>query len=182
MTSCCSTVINLEDKVTTLSSTVTLRGQIGQGNSLDRLGEFATLQWSFFVKYAIAVMALWLLCCVLLFITSRGYDWLSHQNWFLVPELSLPWIVLGGLGLAIASNDEARRWLKMAAQFDSPATHSLPKAVSQGTFDPTAASVNSPPPPAEAILIRRSSPASPRATQETSISFKIVDGKAPSDV
>jgi len=49
-------------------------------------------------------MALWLLCCILLFITSRGYDWLSHQSWFATPELSLPWLVLGGLGLAIASN------------------------------------------------------------------------------
>ncbi|MEM6713751.1 MAG: hypothetical protein AAF622_01620 [Cyanobacteria bacterium P01_C01_bin.147] len=52
----------------------------------------------------IAFMALWLLCCVLLFVTSCGYDWLSHQSWFFTPELSLPWLVLGGLGLAIASN------------------------------------------------------------------------------
>lgn len=52
-------------------------------------------------------MALWLLCCILLFITSRGYDWLSQQSWFGTPELSLPWLVLGGLGLAIASNYKA---------------------------------------------------------------------------
>ncbi|NER84087.1 MAG: hypothetical protein F6K42_32015 [Leptolyngbya sp. SIO1D8] len=49
-------------------------------------------------------MRLWLLCCALLFITAQTYDWISHQSWFITPHLSLPWIILGGVGLAIASN------------------------------------------------------------------------------
>lgn len=52
-------------------------------------------------------MSLWLLCCLLLFVGARGYDWISHQSWFLAPELSLPWVILGGIGLAIASNRPA---------------------------------------------------------------------------
>ncbi|MGF1457434.1 MAG: hypothetical protein ACFBSG_00250 [Leptolyngbyaceae cyanobacterium] len=60
-------------------------------------------------------MTLWFLCCVLLFIASRGYDWISHQGWFLTPELSLPWLVLGGLGLAIASNGLGTNLLRLSS-------------------------------------------------------------------
>ncbi|WP_008308984.1 hypothetical protein [Leptolyngbya sp. PCC 6406] len=49
-------------------------------------------------------MRLWLLCCGVIFAGAQGYDWLSHQGWFTHPDLGLPWLVLGGLGLAIASN------------------------------------------------------------------------------
>jgi hypothetical protein len=49
-------------------------------------------------------MNLWFLCCVLVFIASQGYGWLNQQSWFVESDLALPWIMLGGLGLAIASN------------------------------------------------------------------------------
>ncbi|MDB9528113.1 hypothetical protein PN498_19125 [Oscillatoria sp. CS-180] len=49
-------------------------------------------------------MHFWFLCCFLLFIVSQGYGWLSHQSWFAIHELGLPWVMLGGVGLAIASN------------------------------------------------------------------------------
>lgn len=86
---------------------------------------------------AIAFMALWLLCCVLLFITSRGYVWLSHQSWFLAPELSLPWLVLGGLGLAIASNRSA--WahasVKLPTTTRSQVASSPPPSLQPSTAD-----------------------------------------------
>lgn len=49
-------------------------------------------------------MNLWFLCCLLMFMVSQGYGWLNQQPWFVVPDLALPWILLGGVGLAIASN------------------------------------------------------------------------------
>ncbi len=49
-------------------------------------------------------MRLWFLCCVVLFGIAQGYDWVSQQPWFGSPHLALHWIILGGLGLAIASN------------------------------------------------------------------------------
>jgi hypothetical protein len=53
-------------------------------------------------------MRLWLLCCALLFAATQGYEWIQHQAWFVAPELFSPWVVLGGVGLAIASNRFAR--------------------------------------------------------------------------
>lgn len=56
-----------------------------------------------FCLYVCASMRLWLLCCACLFIGFQIYDWISHQAW-LTADLSLLWVILGGLGLAIASN------------------------------------------------------------------------------
>lgn len=151
--------------MTTLSSTVTLQSQIEQFDSLDRLGEFATLHGviaSYLYQVAIASMALWLLCCVLLFITSRGYVWLSHQSWFLAPELSLPWLLLGGIGLAIASNRQA--WPKDLTQLPPPAIgHSKMTPNRQPGLDKTSVSSTA------------TIPAAPKATQRprSSISFEI---------
>lgn len=49
-------------------------------------------------------MRLWLVCCVLLFMTAQGYDWVSHHGWLHLQAVPLPWMILGGVGLAIASN------------------------------------------------------------------------------
>ncbi len=64
-------------------------------------------------------MRLWLLCCALLFVAAQIYDWMSHQAW-LTAELSLPWVILGGVGLAIASN---RSLLKPILHKPSPILH-----------------------------------------------------------
>jgi hypothetical protein len=75
--------------------------------ALDRWGEFATLQVLLIFWNAGRFMRLWFVCCVLLFVTAQGYDWISHQAWLVMPDLSLPWLLLGGIGLAIASNRTA---------------------------------------------------------------------------
>lgn len=49
-------------------------------------------------------MRLWLLCCGVMFAVAQGYQWLIQQTWWTEVQLSLPWTVMGGLGLAIASN------------------------------------------------------------------------------
>jgi len=70
-------------------------------------------------------MRLWLVCCALLFIAAQGYDWVIGQIGDL-PELSMPWIILGGLGLAIASN---------LSTFKIPSS-SPPKTVNKPPVDP----------------------------------------------
>ena len=109
-------------------------------------------------------MALWLLCCILLFITSRGYDWLSHQSWFAMPELSLPWLVLGGLGLAIASNYSA--WQSLTTSSTLPdATDNLGPPTVSTTSVVTDAPAKSQPPAVNS------------ARQPASISFKVATPK-----
>ncbi len=49
-------------------------------------------------------MRLWLLCCILLFAATQGYEWLVHQVNFVVPPVPWPLAVIGGMALAIASN------------------------------------------------------------------------------
>ncbi|MGF1570285.1 MAG: hypothetical protein ACFCVD_19805 [Nodosilinea sp.] len=53
-------------------------------------------------------MKLWLVCFLLLFFAAEGLQWLGQLPWLSGAELSLPWIVAGGIGLAIASN--AAHW------------------------------------------------------------------------
>lgn len=49
-------------------------------------------------------MRLWLSCCALLFALTQGYQWFLHHTAFSISTLPLPWAILGGIGLAIASN------------------------------------------------------------------------------
>jgi len=115
-------------------------------------------------------MSLWLLCCVLLFVTSRGYAWLSHQSWFLAPELSLPWLVLGGMGLAIASNRAA---LRAFANRDA-ATKPLPSPSASPSPAQTAsapATAPAPAPPSRPLTAAPSTQGRERGTPRSSISF-----------
>jgi hypothetical protein len=109
-------------------------------------------------------MNLWLLCCVLLFITSQGYSWLSQQAWFVMPELALPWILLGGTGLAIASN---RHLLHSHSQRHiAPPAASTQCELSQPAFSPASAT------PSKATN-RVGKEAAKASSQPTSISFEI---------
>lgn len=49
-------------------------------------------------------MKLWLVCFLLLFGVAETAQWLGQLTWFDSVELSLPLTVVGGVGLAIASN------------------------------------------------------------------------------
>ncbi|MBE7384573.1 MAG: hypothetical protein F6J95_024555 [Leptolyngbya sp. SIO1E4] len=105
-------------------------------------------------------MRLWLLCCALLFIVAKGYDWITHQIWFQFPDLSLPWIVLGGIGLAIASN---RVDFKPTSHQSVDASAPLPDLSGVAEANPMV-------PPAEHPI----APVPPRAeAKQTSISFEI---------
>ncbi|MGF1516550.1 MAG: hypothetical protein ACFCVB_01925 [Nodosilinea sp.] len=49
-------------------------------------------------------MKLWLVCFLLLFGFAETAQWLGQLAWFDSVELSLPLTIVGGVGLAIASN------------------------------------------------------------------------------
>jgi hypothetical protein len=49
-------------------------------------------------------MKLWLVCFLILFLGAEAAQWLGQLPWIGGVELSLPLTVMGGVGLAIASN------------------------------------------------------------------------------
>lgn len=49
-------------------------------------------------------MQLWLVCFLLLFFGAEGLQWLGQMPGLGAVDLSVPGMVLGGIGLAIASN------------------------------------------------------------------------------
>ncbi|MGD1941939.1 MAG: hypothetical protein ACFB0G_11560 [Leptolyngbyaceae cyanobacterium] len=107
-------------------------------------------------------MHLWLLCCVLLFLASQGYDWISHQAWFMAPELALPWVVLGGIGLAIASNRAA------FAPLLSPSSRRAVPPAAPSTASPPSAATKLPTPPPTVVTHPTDRP-----PKSQSVSFKI---------
>lgn len=58
-------------------------------------------------------MKLWLVCFLILFFGAEAFQWLGEVPWVSSVELSLPLTVLGGIGLAIASNH--RQWIDLTA-------------------------------------------------------------------
>jgi hypothetical protein len=102
-----------------------------------------------------------------MFIAAQGYDWVSHQAWFGQPQLSLPWLILGGIGLAIASNrSELKALTATAAQLPAAeVTPTMPDDAmvadrSLGTITPEPEPVTPPQP-------------QPQGPQDKSISFEI---------
>ncbi len=58
-------------------------------------------------------MKLWLVCFLILFFGAEAVQWFGQLPWVSGVELSLPLTVVGGIGLAIASNRGAlfgRNW------------------------------------------------------------------------
>ena len=49
-------------------------------------------------------MKLWLVCFLIQFLGAEAAQWLGQLPWMASLELSLPLTVMGGVGLAIASN------------------------------------------------------------------------------
>jgi hypothetical protein len=113
-------------------------------------------------------MKFWLVCVVLLFLGSEATQWLGQIPWLTSVELSLPMTIVGGIGLAIASNyallsGRHRPGLGTAVSRESStaiAPQTAPPAQS-GNALPTTPSINPSPQPA-AI-----------ATKTESISFEI---------
>lgn len=95
-------------------------------------------------------MRLWLLCCIFLFGATQLYDWGSHQAW-LAADLSLPWVLLGGVGLAIASNRTTlKKTFRKTPEAVSPLSEAsqVPKGGHQATtIEAAAISVDKPPQP-----------------------------------
>jgi hypothetical protein len=50
------------------------------------------------------VMKLWLVSFLILFFGAEAIQWVLQFHWFSGVELSLPVVIIGGIGLAIASN------------------------------------------------------------------------------
>lgn len=133
-----------------------------------------------------AVIRLWLLCCAVLFAGAEGYQWLSHQGWFVHPELGWPWVILAGMGLAIAAHYGQLKalWQPTGAEIDgeiAPSTASPspigPEAGTQPQPSPATVADTSPtqhdgrsPHPRP---ISRPTPSPPKRPQGKSISFDI---------
>jgi len=49
-------------------------------------------------------MKLWLVSFLILFFGAEAIQWILQFHWFSGVELSLPVVVMGGIGLAVASN------------------------------------------------------------------------------
>lgn len=72
-------------------------------------------------------MKLWLVCFLVLFFGAEMAQWLGRLPWLGRIELSLPLTVLGGIGLAIASN--YRHWLSVSTLAARPEQSPPPAAV-----------------------------------------------------
>jgi hypothetical protein len=106
-------------------------------------------------------MKLWLVCFLVLFFGAEGFQWFVGLHWFSGAEFSLPTVLIGGAGLAIASN---YRYLQTLGLFPSDEVHSLPSPSSQSL------PVTGPPhsQPTQSVQ-----PAKPESVRGKSISFEI---------
>ncbi|MGD1904679.1 MAG: hypothetical protein ACFB0C_01650 [Leptolyngbyaceae cyanobacterium] len=110
------------------------------------------------------MLRLWLLCCGVMFVVSQGYEWASHQAWFGMPHLSLPWLILGGIGLAIASN---RTELKSLTSTPPQSPLASAPAATETTVLPTA------------TVPEKAPTQSPQDSKAASISFEINSQRRP---
>lgn len=69
-------------------------------------------------------MKLWLVCFFILFFGAEAIQWLGHLSWVSNVELSLPLTIVGGIGLAIASN--YRNWPTLGPTPAKPKAPPLP--------------------------------------------------------
>ncbi len=113
-------------------------------------------------------MRLWLVCCVLMFAAAQGYEWVGRQLWFADPDLSLPWLLLGGAGLAIASNLGAVQQLWPAPSTRAGASSAPSPTQSSPAFTNPAPG----PDPAGGPTAKKPSPKGTGVGQ-TSISFEV---------
>lgn len=99
-------------------------------------------------------MKLWLVCFLILFFGAEAAQWLGQLPWVGSAELSLPLTVVGGIGLAIASN--YRSW----------ATFSTPPAKPETAIKPV-------PPPPTSTTVTAPLPSSQASRKGDTISFEI---------
>lgn len=83
-------------------------------------------------------MWLWLLCCGVLFVGTQTYQWLGHQPWFGTPQWGWPWLGLGGLGLAIASNYGSYRQWRALTLSPEPSAQDVPTVKKEELRSPAA--------------------------------------------
>ncbi|WOD37487.1 hypothetical protein [Nodosilinea sp. E11] len=78
-------------------------------------------------------MKLWLVCFLVLFFGAEAAQWLGQVPWISHVELSLPLTVVGGIGLAIASNYRSR------PTFGPPSPQPAPPPLTNPTPPPSPA-------------------------------------------
>ena len=109
-------------------------------------------------------MKLWLVSFLILFFGAEAVQWVLQFHWFSGVELSLPVVVMGGIGLAIASNYRQFQALGLLPEFfPNP---ELPSPTEPAT---TTSREATPPQPAETPAAA----ATDSRTKEDSISFEI---------
>ena len=109
-------------------------------------------------------MKLWLVSFLILFSGAEAIQWFAHLQWFGGVELSLPAVVMGGIGLAIASNYrqlQALGWL--------PETSSTPEISAPEETSAVAATESQMACPMDSTAVRSGA----GRQQEASISFEI---------
>lgn len=108
-------------------------------------------------------MKLWFVSFLILFFGAEALQWFAQVHWFGGVELSIPAVVIGGVGLAIASNYRQFQALGL-----------LPELWSDAPLPSPVAEKRPPSPPPIATDSEVSQPAAePAAKPEKSISFEI---------
>jgi len=109
-------------------------------------------------------MKLWLVSFLVLFFGAEAIQWFAHLHWFSGVELSLPVVVIGGIGLAIASNYRQFQALGLLPEM-------FPNRELPSTPEPsTATATEAAPPPVEETPAAATTNS---RTKENSISFEI---------
>jgi hypothetical protein len=108
-------------------------------------------------------MRLWLVSFLILFFGAEGLQWFGQLHWFSGVEFSVPVVVIGGIGLAIASNYRLVQSLGLLPEtHPTPKNNPFPTRRSTPTIDP-----------APTQTVQSPSVGSQTQRQEKSISFTI---------
>jgi hypothetical protein len=78
-------------------------------------------------------MKLWLVSFLILFFGAEAAQWFAHLHWFSGVELSLPAVVIGGIGLAIASNYRQFQALGLLPDYFSESEQPSPEDAPRST-------------------------------------------------
>lgn len=115
-------------------------------------------------------MKLWLVSFLILFFGAEAVQWVLQFHWFSGVELSLPVVVMGGIGLAIVSNYRQFQALGLLPEiFPNP---ELPSPTEPSTTTSTSREAT-PPQPTETPAAATTN----SSKKENSISFEICKPK-----
>lgn len=126
-------------------------------------------------------MNLWLLCVAILFVGVEGWQWMSQLSWSAMVGVPQPWMVVAGVGLAIASMRSTRRLDALPPQSPTPLpANQAPANQTSANQAPANQTPEFPlPPPNQPTQVGASSPvprrrrSTPKPSASSSISFEI---------